>query len=161
MYQESRNSHVFTCAKFRKCRPLESPLFKLHPQQLQCHLSHGSQHMLLDLNKITAAGRNPGCAPVDCFLEQQCSFLLIDSSLGGFYPTKELDKPSALSPVYENPDQKAQNHKKNMSEGITLRIYAQSFSQRHNNCEQVQGELGMRRKHEQHVEKSIVFPDLL
>lgn len=117
LHQESRNSHVLTCAKFRKWQPLESPLFKLHPQQPRCHLSHGSQHMLLDLNEKT------GSPLVDCFLEQQCRFLLIDSGLGGFYPTKELDKPSALSPVYEKPDQKAQDHKKNKSEGITLRIY--------------------------------------
>ena len=99
LHQESRDSDVITWAKFRKCRPLESPLFKLHPQQPWCHLSHGSQHMLLDLNKKTTAGHN-SCSPlVHCFLEQKCRFLLIDSGLGGLY--QRVTKPSALSSVSE------------------------------------------------------------
>lgn len=100
LHQESRNSDVFTCAKFRKCRPLESPRCKLHPQQPRYHLSHGSQHMPLGLNKKPTAGHNSGCPLADCFLKQQCRFLLIDSGLW-LLPHQRVDKSSVLSPVYD------------------------------------------------------------
>lgn len=74
------------------------------------------------------------------FTNSKCKFLFDWPTPGWLLLHQGVHKPSVLSPVCEKTEQKVQDHKETKSQGITLRIYTQTFSQRQSNCEQGQQE---------------------